>query len=115
MNPVCIQCPLGCHLTVEEKDGEIIVTGNSCPRGAAYGRSEMTNPVRIVTTTVALDSRDHRRLPVITSQAVPKGRIMDVVKALKDVKVMAPVKRNDVIVENVLGLGVDIIASRSVE
>ena len=115
MNLICIQCPLGCHLTVEEKDGEVIVTGNTCPRGAAYGKSEMTDPVRIVTTTVAIKSESHRRLPVITSKAVSKARVMDVVKALKDGEVEAPVRRNDVIVENILGLGADILASRSIE
>ena len=114
MNLVCIQCPLGCHLTVEEKDGEIIVTGNNCPRGAAYGKSEMTAPVRILTTTVAIDSADHHRLPVISSAPLPKGRIMDAVKALKETEVKVPVHRGDVIVKDILGLGVDILASRSI-
>ena len=113
MNLICIQCPLGCHLTVEEKDGEVVVTGNTCPRGEAYGKNEMTNPMRTITTTVGLNHSSLRRLPVITSAPVPKGRMMDVMKELKGVTVDAPVHMGDVIVKDVAGLGVDILASRS--
>ncbi len=115
MNLICINCPKGCHLVVEEVEGQIKVTGNSCPRGMTYAVNEMTNPLRTLTTTVAIDSQNCARLPVITSKPLPKGRVMDVMKKLKDVKAKVPVHLGDVIVENVLGLEADIIASKSIE
>ena len=115
MNLVCINCPRGCHLIVEENDGKISVTGNSCVRGETYAINELTNPLRTVTTTVDIESNKYRRLPVITSAPIPKSKMMDLMKSLKDVKVTAPIKLNDVVVKNILGMGVDLIASKSIE
>ena len=116
MNLICINCPLGCHLTVEKNGEEIIVTGNSCPRGEAYAVSEMTDPKRILTTTLEIiNGKNHKRLPVISSAPISKDKIMDVMKYLKDKKVNLPINMNDIVVENVLGLGVDMIASRTME
>ena len=115
MNLICINCPKGCHLLVEEVNGEIKVTGNSCPRGVTYGINEMSNPLRTLTTTIAIDSKRYERLPVISSKPLPKGKLLDVMKQLKGVSVKAPVQMGDVIVENVLGLGSDIIASKSID
>ena len=67
MKLICINCPRGCHLNVKKVDGEIRVTGNSCPRGMTYAISEMTNPLRTVTTTLPIDSEMFRRVPVISS------------------------------------------------
>lgn len=115
MKLVCINCPRGCQLEVENINGEIKVTGNSCPRGAKYAIDEITNPLRTVTTTIAIESVEYDRLPVITSSPVPKGKMMDVVKALKDVKVKAPIKLGDIVVQDILGLGSDILACKSIE
>ncbi len=115
MNLICINCPKGCHLSVEEIDGEIKVTGNSCPRGVTYAVNEMTNPLRTLTTTVSIESENCHRLPVISSKPLPKGKLMDVMKQLKTTSVKAPVHMGDVIIENVLGLDSDIIASKSIE
>lgn len=115
MNLVCINCPRGCKLSVEKINDEIVVRGNSCVRGKTYAVNELTNPLRTLTTTVMIESEREKCLPVITSSAVPKARIMDVMKTLKGVSVKAPVKIGDIIVKDVLGLNVDIIASRSVE
>ena len=115
MKLICINCPRGCHLNVKKVDGEIRVTGNSCPRGMTYAISEMTNPLRTVTTTLPIDSEMFRRVPVISSVPVPKDKILDVMKELKDVKVKAPVKMGDVIVGHILGLDADIIASKSID
>lgn len=114
MNLVCINCPRGCHLVVEEIDGGVKVTGNSCPRGVTYAINEMTNPLRTLTTTVGIDSKQYHRLPVISSSPLPKGAIMDVMKELKHTTVKAPIHMGDVIVKDVLGLGSDIIASKSI-
>ena len=109
---ICIMCPKGCHLTV---DDNLNVTGNTCPRGAAYGKQEATDPRRYLTSTVRLESKYYRRLPVISSGDLPKGKVTDVVKYLDTVTVKAPVKVKDVVVKNVLGLGVDILATRTIE
>lgn len=114
MKLICINCPRGCHLEVEKVNDEIKVTGNACKRGLTYAINELTNPLRTVTTTLPIDSIDHRRIPVITSKPIPKGKIMDIMKALKGVKVKAPVKMGDVIVKGVIGLDSDIIASKSI-
>ena len=115
MNLICINCPKGCHMIVEEVDGEVKVSGNSCPRGVIYATNELKNPLRTLTTTVAVESKDHRRLPVISSSPLPKGKLLDVMKQLKGVEVKAPVHMGDVIVKDVLGLNADIIASKSIE
>ena len=115
MNLICINCPKGCHMIVEEVDGEVKVSGNSCPRGVIYATNELKNPLRTLTTTVAVESKDHRRLPVISSSPLPKGKLLDVMKQLKGVEVKAPVHIGDVIVKDVLGLNADIIASKSIE
>ena len=115
MNLICIKCPRGCHLTVEKTGEEIRVEGNVCPRGHTYAVNELTNPLRTLTTTVGIESETQKRLPVISSAPLPKGRIMEAMKALKDVSVKAPVHLGDPVYRNVLNLGIDILASRSIE
>ena len=115
VNLICIGCPLGCPLTVEMEGSEVkAVSGNTCPRGDAYARKEMTNPTRIVTSTVRVAGGRLAMVSVKTASDIPKGKIFDCVKALKDVEVKAPVKIGDVIVENIAGTGVNIIATKNV-
>lgn len=113
----CIVCPMSCQITVEMNDaGEILaVTGNTCNRGENYARSEMTHPLRQLTSTVKITGADLSRLPVILSGDIPKERLFDVMKEINKVSVEAPVKVKDVMIANVCGLGVDVIASRSME
>jgi len=113
----CITCPMSCHLVVElEEDGRVLcVTGNTCKRGEEYAKNELTHPVRMVTSTVKIIKAMYPRLPVILSEAIPKERIFDVMQALNEVSVCAPIQINDIIVENVCGLGVNVIASRSMK
>ncbi len=110
----CINCPLGCPLTVVLEDGEVIsVTGNTCPRGESYGRKEVTNPTRIVTSSVPVDgSATERMVSVKTASDIPKDMIFDVVRALKDVRATAPVAIGDVVLADVCGTGVDIVATK---
>ena len=106
-NLICIGCPMGCPLTVKMENGEVVsVTGNTCKRGDIYARKEVTNPTRIVTSTVRITGG---------SEAIPKGKIFDCVKALKNVEVAAPVHIGDVLVKDVAGTGVDVIATKNVE
>jgi len=115
MNLICISCPRGCHLTVEKVGDEVKVTGNSCPRGVVYATNELIDPKRTLTTTVAIDSKKAMRLPVISSTPLPKDRVMDVMKELKGFEAKAPVRLGDVLVKDVLGLGSDIVASKTIE
>lgn len=114
MKLVCINCPRGCQLNVENVDGEIKVTGNFCPRGEQYAINEMTNPLRTLTTTISIVSDKYERLPVMSSNPIPKDLVIDAMKALKNVEVKAPIKLGEVVVQNILGLGIDIVASKSI-
>ena len=115
VNLICIGCPLGCPLTVEMEGNEVkSVSGNTCPRGDAYAKKELTNPTRIVTSTVRVAGGRLAMVSVKTESDIPKGKIFECVKALKDVEVTAPVKIGDVIVENVAGTGVNVIATKNV-
>ena len=109
---ICIVCPKGCRLKVDE-DGN--VTGNTCIRGDKYGKQEAIDPKRTLTSTVKIKSELIKRLPVITSADVPKGKVQEIVRYLDNIEVNAPIKVKDVIVKDVMGLGVDILATRSVE
>ena len=95
---ICIECPKGCQLKI---DDELNVTGNTCPRGKVYAVNEMTCPKRIVTSTVVINSKIVKRLPVMTEHEIPKEKMFDIVKALDNVRLVAPVKCSDVVIENV--------------
>ena len=111
----CIGCPLGCPLIVTLENGNVTdVTGNTCPRGSAYAKKEVTNPTRIVTSTVRVCGGSFPMVNVKTASDIPKNKIFDCVEALKNIVVSAPVKIGDVILSNVAGTGVDIIAARNV-
>ncbi len=114
MEMICIVCPTGCRLSVrKDKDGKVMsVTGNTCPRGEKYARQEIESPTRTLTGTVRLEGGLLPRLPVITSDAVPKDRIFDVMREINRVTAHSPVHTGDILIGNVLGLGVNIIASR---
>ncbi|MBR1931583.1 MAG: DUF1667 domain-containing protein [Lachnospiraceae bacterium] len=110
----CITCPVGCALTVRLDDaGETTVTGNKCPRGAVYGTKEVTNPTRVVTSTVRVAGGTDQVVSVKTATDIPKGKITDCMRALEQVEVQLPVHIGDIIVENIADTGVDIVATRS--
>ena len=112
----CIGCPLGCLVTVELENGEVVsVTGNTCKRGDDYARKEVTTPTRIVTSTVRVTGGNAPTVSVKTKSDIPKDKIFDCAKALKEVKVTAPVSIGDVVLENVAGTGVDVVATKAVE
>lgn len=112
----CIGCPMGCPLTVVMNGEEVVsVTGNTCKRGAVYARKEVTNPTRIVTSTVRVSGGNIDMVSVKTKEDIPKGKIFECVKALKGITVPAPVHIGDVILRNVADTGVDIVATKNVE
>ena len=111
---ICIGCPMGCPLTVEMNGTEVVsVTGNTCPRGDAYARKEVTNPTRIVTSTVKVEGGKVDMVSVKTKEDIPKGKIFECVKALKGITVKAPVHIGYVILKDVAGTGIDIIATKN--
>lgn len=111
---ICIGCPMGCPVTVEMEGDEIVsVSGNTCPRGDAYARKEVTNPTRIVTSTVKVEGGLVDMISVKTKEDIPKDKIFDCVRALKGVTVKAPVHIGDVILADVAGTGVDVVATRN--
>lgn len=111
---ICIVCPKGCHLKVDETAG-YTVTGNGCPRGAEYGRAELTNPTRVVTSTVRCTGAGLSRCPVKTDGAVPKGMMFEVMRALDTVELTAPVTVGQVVLENVCGTGVNVVSARTMK
>lgn len=115
----CIGCPLGCRIEVLLDDqGKVkLVTGNTCPRGEQYARKEVTAPARIVTSSVRVygSKKGERMVPLKTAGDVPKGKVMDVIRDLAGVSVPCPVNIGDVILKNVAGTGVDVIATKHVE
>lgn len=112
---ICIGCPLGCNLTVEIRDDKVLsVTGNTCRRGDIYARNEITDPRRIVTSTVKVTGGSVPVVSCKTAQAIPKGDIGECLKQLKEVSVQAPVMLGDVLTENIAGSGIDVIATKTV-
>ena len=106
---------IGCPMIVTMEDGAVVsVTGNTCPRGDAYARKEVTAPTRIVTSTVRVTGGTLAMVSCKTRSDIPKGKIFDVVRALKDVEVPAPITIGQVLAENVAGTGVDIIATKNI-
>lgn len=113
---ICIGCPMGCPIVVEMEDGKVLsVTGNTCPRGESYARKEVTNPTRIVTTTVRVDGGKVPMINVKTEQDIPKDKIFECIAALRGVTMKAPIHIGDIVLENVAGTGVNIVAAGNVE
>lgn len=110
---ICISCPMGCHLQVDIEKQK--VTGNTCKRGEVYGINEVNNPVRVVTSTVKIKNGELPVIPVKTKGAVQKDLNFKVMEVLREIEVEAPIKVGDIIVENILGTGVDVVATRNIE
>ena len=108
---ICIGCPMGCTIVVKMEDGKVVsVTGNTCPRGDAYARKEVTDPTRIVTTTVRVADGKVPMINVKTEHDIP-----NCIAALRGVTSIAPVHIGDIVLENVAGTGVNIVAAGNVD
>lgn len=114
----CICCPLGCSLTAtKEISGEITVTGNTCPRGEEYARTEWLDPRRVVTTTVVVTGQkegEEAMVSVKTKEPIPKDKISDCIRVLASVTLKAPVHIGDVVMDNVVGTGVAVVATKDI-
>ena len=106
---------MGCSLGVTLENGKVThVAGAACKRGISYAELECTNPRRIVTSTVPVHGGGLRRVPVKTENAIPKGKIIDCLHCLKGVELNAPVAIGDIVIKNVCGTDVDVVATRNV-
>lgn len=118
----CTTCPSECLLTVEvDRDsndalmGVRSVTGNSCPRGDTFAHQELTCPMRVLTTTVAVSGSDEALLPVRTAEAIPlelHAQAMDLIRGLV---VKPPIRMGDVVLENLLDTNINLIASMDID
>ena len=117
----CTTCPSECLLTVEvERDAEghvaevRSVTGNSCPRGDKFAHQELTCPMRVLTTTVAVSSGDEALLPVRTADAIPLELHAQAMALIRGLVINAPIRMGDVVLENLLDTNIDLIASMDI-
>ena len=113
---ICTVCPRGCHIMVEgEGDTVLSVEGYSCKRGLEYASAEFAHPVRILTTTVKMAGAQGDLLPVRSNAPIPKEKIFDCMQVIRGAEAALPVSRYDVIVKDICGTGVDIVATKSVQ
>ena len=112
----CVVCPAGCRITVTLTDGVgTEVTGNTCPRGKKYAETEVTHPVRTLTTTVGITgSATHHMLPVKTSRPIPREDLMDAMAQLAGFTVSAPVHTGDVLIADFIEMGCDLVACKEI-
>lgn len=112
-NIICVACPMGCGITVDIDDGGNIlsVTGNTCKRGDAYARTECTNPVRSLATTVKVEGGIHNVVPCKSAGALPKDKITECMKIINAAQASAPVALGDILIENILDTGINIVAT----
>ena len=107
----CIVCPMGCSLKAVIKDGEITVTGNTCPRGEKYAKDECTNPQRTVTTTMRCENGEV--IPVQTDRTIPKDKMAECMKIVNSSLAALPISVGDVIIEDVFGA--NIVAAKNLK
>lgn len=118
----CTTCPSECHLTVEverDADGAVVevrsVTGNNCPRGDTFAHQELTCPMRVLTTTVAVSGGDGALLPVRTTEAIPLALHTQAMDLIRGLVVEAPIRMGGVVLEDLLHTGIDLIASMDID
>ena len=111
----CTVCPRGCAITADVADQQIVsIEGYGCKRGLSFAEAEITHPVRLLTTTVRVTGAKEELLPVRSRTAIPREKLMDCMNVIRTITVHAPIAQRDVIVADICGTGVDIIASKSV-
>lgn len=111
---VCIVCPKGCRLFVDEDNG-YAVAGQGCPRGEAYGKAELTHPTRVLTTTVRIKGALHRRCPVRTDGPIPKDKMTALMKQLDGITLHAPVAAGQPVLRQVCGTDCNVIITRDMD
>lgn len=107
----CITCPIGCRISIDTVEGEYVFSGNKCPRGAEFAKTELTAPVRSLTTTVRTAFSEMPVLPVRTRGEVPKETIPEIIRELSKVVIAERVGIGETVAANILGTGCDIIVT----
>lgn len=108
---ICIVCPRGCHIHV---DGENI-TGYTCQRGLAYVKQELVDPKRTITSTIKVEGGDLKVVPVKSDNVISKDLIFKAMDEINKAVITAPIKMHQVLIENICGSGVNIIAAKEVK
>ncbi|HTY13279.1 MAG TPA: DUF1667 domain-containing protein [Candidatus Omnitrophota bacterium] len=109
----CIECPQGCQLEVNVEEGKVIgLSGNKCPKGDAYGRQEVENPLRVLSSTVIAAGLEIKMVPVRTDKPIPKRQLFAAMEEIKKIVLARPVRTGDVIAANILGSGANLVATR---
>jgi CxxC motif-containing protein len=109
----CIECPVGCQLEIGEEGGRVVsLTGNKCEKGIAYGKQEIENPLRVLTTTILTEGLDLKLVPVRTSKPIPKARLLEAMALISRARLTHPVKIGEPVIKDLLSLGVDLVATR---
>ncbi|MCL2093697.1 MAG: DUF1667 domain-containing protein [Treponema sp.] len=109
---ICIVCPVGCRLKVSGTIEDLKVNGQRCEKGLEYAKDEISNPMRMICTTVRINGGIHPVLPVKTDRAISEKYKLDVVKEVNKIQLNSPVKMGDVIISDLFGTGVNIVAER---
>lgn len=110
---ICIICPRGCRLQVDPEN-DYKVTGNACPRGIPYGKSELKNPTRVITSTVVIDGDMLTRCPVKTDQAISKAKMKEAMYSINQIRLKAPVKVGDIVIERIVNSDANVVVCRDI-
>ena len=115
----CILCPIGCtlgvQLTDQDTNNEYEISGGKCPKGQAYALEEMTSPKRTLQSSIGVEGGHLPLVSIKTSSPVPKEKIMELMAYINDLSFEAPIQIGDILVENILGLGASIVATKNIE
>lgn len=113
---ICVSCPMGCRITVQAKEGDIIsITGNDCPKGIKYAKEEFINPLRILPTTVKVIGGEFPLVSVKTEKAIPKRLLLKAMAEIAEIEVKAPIEIGQVIKDDLIGTGVSLVATRNIK
>ena len=109
---ICIECPKGCVLEADMDSKPIGITGNLCPKGEKYAISEIENPVRVLTSSVLTEGMSLKMVPVRTDRPIPKKDLLEAMEEIKKIRLKKSVAVGDIVMKDLLGLGVNLVATR---
>jgi CxxC motif-containing protein len=110
---ICVVCPVGCRLKISGTIEDLKVTGEQCKRGIEHAHEEITNPTRMVCTTVKIKGGIHNVIPVRTDKPIPEKYKLEVVKAVENIILTSPIEMGHVVIEDIFGTGVNLITERN--
>lgn len=96
---ICIECPMGCEVCVKDNNGELITSGNNCPRGEAYAKAEVITPRRVITTTIKLTNG--KMLAVKTDKAIKKSNMFEIMKIINNTRFDDMFEQGDIVIKNI--------------